>query len=75
MAFLGLLAPHIAVMLGAHRVLPQLLLAASLGAVLMLLADWVGRTLIFPLQIPVGIVASVLCGSYFVYLLIRGRLA
>ncbi|PZP79389.1 MAG: Fe(3+)-hydroxamate ABC transporter permease FhuB, partial [Ectopseudomonas oleovorans] len=45
-----------------HRVLPQLLLAASLGAVLMLLADWVGRTLIFPLQIPVGIVASVLCG-------------
>lgn len=74
-AFLGLLAPHIAVMLGARRVLPQLLLAASLGAVLMLLADWVGRTLIFPLQIPVGIVASVLCGSYFVYLLIRGRLA
>lgn len=74
-AFLGLLAPHIAVVLGARRVLPQLLLAASLGAVLMLLADWVGRTLIFPLQIPVGIVASVLCGSYFVYLLIRGRLA
>ncbi|RRV26371.1 Fe(3+)-hydroxamate ABC transporter permease FhuB [Pseudomonas sp. o96-267] len=74
-AFLGLLAPHIAVMLGARRVLPQLLLAASLGAVLMLLADWVGRTLIFPLQIPVGIVASVLCGGYFVYLLIRGRLA
>ncbi|WP_417705668.1 Fe(3+)-hydroxamate ABC transporter permease FhuB [Pseudomonas sp.] len=73
-AFLGLLAPHIAVMLGARRVMPQLLLAASLGAVLMLLADWVGRTLIFPLQIPVGIVASVLCGGYFVFLLIRGRL-
>lgn len=74
-AFLGLLAPHIAVLLGARRVLPQLLLAAALGAVLMLLADWAGRTLIFPLQIPVGIVASVLCGAYFVYLLIRGRLA
>ena len=74
-AFLGLLAPHIAVMLGARRVAPQLLLAAALGAVLMLLADWVGRTLIFPLQIPVGIVASVLCGGYFVFLLIRGRLA
>ncbi|MDP9942018.1 Fe(3+)-hydroxamate ABC transporter permease FhuB [Ectopseudomonas alcaliphila] len=74
-AFLGLLAPHIAVMLGARRVMPQLLLAAALGAVLMLLADWVGRTLIFPLQIPVGIVASVLCGGYFVFLLVRGRLA
>lgn len=74
-AFLGLLAPHIAVMLGARRVAPQLLLAAALGALLMLLADWAGRTLIFPLQIPVGIVASVLCGGYFVFLLIRGRLA
>ncbi|WP_296271553.1 Fe(3+)-hydroxamate ABC transporter permease FhuB [Pseudomonas sp. UBA6323] len=73
-AFLGLLAPHIAVMLGARRVAPQLLLASALGAVLMLLADWGGRTLIFPLQIPVGIVASVLCGGYFVFLLIRGRL-
>jgi ABC-type Fe3+-siderophore transport system permease subunit len=73
-AFLGLLAPHIAVMLGARRVMPQLLLAAALGAVLMLLADWLGRTLIFPLQIPVGIVASVLCGGYFVFLLVRGRL-
>lgn len=74
-AFLGLLAPHIAVMLGARRVAPQLFLAAALGALLMLLADWAGRTLIFPLQIPVGIVASVLCGGYFVFLLIRGRLA
>ena len=74
-AFLGLLAPHIAVMLGARRVAPQLSLAAALGALLMLLADWAGRTLIFPLQIPVGIVASVLCGGYFVLLLIRGRLA
>ncbi|GIZ11561.1 Fe(3+)-hydroxamate ABC transporter permease FhuB [Pseudomonas sp. NCCP-436] len=74
-AFLGLLAPHIAALLGARRVAAQLLLAAGLGAVLMLLADWVGRTLIFPLQIPVGIVASVLCGGYFVYLLVRGRLS
>lgn len=74
-AFLGLLAPHMAVILGARRVVPQLLLAAGLGAALMLLADWLGRTLIFPLQIPVGIVASVICGTYFVFLLLRRRLA
>ncbi|OLU23234.1 Fe3+-hydroxamate ABC transporter permease FhuB [Pseudomonas sp. PA15(2017)] len=74
-AFLGLLAPHMAAILGARRVLPQLLLAAALGGVLMLLADWFGRVLIFPLQLPVGIVASVVCGSYFVYLLVKRRLA
>lgn len=74
-AFLGLLAPHMAAILGARRVVPQLLLAAALGGVLMLLADWFGRVLIFPLQLPVGIVASVVCGSYFVYLLVKRRLA
>ncbi|WP_229779495.1 Fe(3+)-hydroxamate ABC transporter permease FhuB [Pseudomonas matsuisoli] len=74
-AFLGLLAPHMAAILGARRVLPQILLASALGAMLMLLADWLGRMLIFPLQIPVGIVASVICGTYFVYLLVRRRLA
>ncbi|MBA1275703.1 Fe(3+)-hydroxamate ABC transporter permease FhuB [Stutzerimonas azotifigens] len=74
-AFLGLLAPHMAAILGARRALPQMLLASALGASLMLLADWLGRTLIFPLQIPVGIVASVICGTYFVYLLVRRRLA
>lgn len=72
-AFLGLLAPHMAAMLGARRVLPQVLLSAVLGAMLMLVADWLGRTLMFPLEIPVGIVASVVCGSYFIYLLTRQR--
>ncbi|WP_217450742.1 Fe(3+)-hydroxamate ABC transporter permease FhuB [Vogesella oryzae] len=71
--FLGLLAPHIAAMLGARRVLPQLLLAALLGSVLLLVADWLGRVLIFPLQVPVGILASVLCGGYFILLLLAQR--
>ncbi|MFC6477606.1 iron chelate uptake ABC transporter family permease subunit [Pseudomonas asuensis] len=55
--------------------LPQLLLAATLGSVLMLIADWVGRVMIYPLQMPVGIVASVLCGVYFIILLAKQRCA
>lgn len=74
-AFLGLLAPHMAAILGARRVVPQLLLSGALGAILMLLADGVGRLLIFPLEIPAGIVASVVCGTYFIYLLVRQRLS
>ena len=74
-AFLGLLAPHMAALLGARRVVPQLLLAALLGGWLMLVSDWLGRSLLYPLEIPVGLVASILCGLYFLYLLIRHRVA
>lgn len=74
-AFLGLLAPHMAALLGARRVLPQLLLAAVLGGWLMLVSDWVGRSALYPLEAPVGLVASILCGLYFLYLLIRQRIA
>lgn len=74
-AFVGLLAPHMAAMLGARRVTAQVLLSALLGAQLMLAADWIGRVLIFPLQLPLGIVASVVCGVFFVTLLVRQRLS
>lgn len=71
--FLGLLAPHIARLLGARRVTSQLCLAAALGALLLLVADWLGRVLIYPSQLPVGIVASALCGLSLVGLLLRDR--
>ena len=68
-AFLGLLAPHIASMLGARQAATQLLVAALLGAGLLLLADWLGRVVIYPRQLPLGMLASVLCGCYFLLLL------
>lgn len=71
--FLGLLAPHMAALCGARQALPQLGLSAMLGSLFMLLADWLSRTLIFPLQLPVGIVAGVLCGAYFILMLLAHR--
>lgn len=70
-AFVGLLAPHMAALLGAKKASQQLMLAPLIGALLMLIADWSGRTLIYPAQIPAGVVASILGGSYFIYLLAR----
>jgi len=72
LAFVGLLAPHMAVMLGARKAAPQLLVACALGALLMLLSDWLGRVMLFPMQMPAGTIASVLGGSYFVLMLVRG---
>lgn len=72
-AFVGLLAPHMAVMLGAKQAREQLIVASLVGASVMLIADWVGQTVLFPAQIAAGTLVSVIGGSYFLFLLIRGR--
>ncbi|MEQ8903124.1 MAG: iron chelate uptake ABC transporter family permease subunit [Roseovarius sp.] len=72
-AFVGLLAPHAAVMLGARRVAAQALMAGGIGAVLMVGSDWLGRMALYPMQLPAGSVASVLGGGYFLWLLLRRR--
>lgn len=71
--FVGLVAPHMArALVGARnaRVLPVALL---LGALLVSVADGIGRTVIAPAQIPVGIMTALLGAPYFVYLLWRSR--
>ena len=70
--FVGLIAPHLARMLvGAnHReVIP---IAMLLGGLLLLLADNLARTLMAPIEMPVGIFTSLLGGPFFLYLLKRG---
>lgn len=69
--FIGLLAPHLARRLGCHRAREQLLAAALIGMVVMLFADWAGRQWLFPDQIPAGLMASLLGGSYFIFSLWR----
>lgn len=73
LSFIGLMAPHIARMLGFRRALPQILLAGLLGAGLMTFADWCGRMLAFPDQIPAGLMATFFGAPYFIYLLRRSR--
>ncbi|MGO4725192.1 MULTISPECIES: Fe(3+)-hydroxamate ABC transporter permease FhuB [unclassified Inquilinus] len=71
LSFVGLMAPHIVRMLGVQRPLPQIYAAGLLGAVLMVLADWLGRSVAFPWQVPAGLVATVIGGSYFIWLMQR----
>ncbi len=72
-AFVGLIAPHI-----ARRLLPagfaaQALMAALAGTLLVMLADLLGRTLFLPLDLPAGIFVAALGAPFFLYLLIRQR--
>lgn len=72
-AFVGLVAPHMAVMIGARTVKTELCTAALLGAALVSWADWLGQVLIAPAQIPAGTLASIIGAGYFLILLVVSR--
>ncbi|MEZ8842863.1 Fe(3+)-hydroxamate ABC transporter permease FhuB [Vibrio splendidus] len=72
-AFVGLLAPHIAAMVGARLVREQIILSFLIGAALMLFADWLGQVVVFPAQLATGTLVSIIGGSYFIFLLLKSR--
>lgn len=69
LSFVGLMAPHMARMMGFRRAVPQWMVASILGGLLMVFADWCGRMVIFPNQIPAGLLATFIGAPYFIYLL------
>lgn len=71
LSFIGLLAPHMARSMHQYRATPQMITAALIGALVMVAADWAGRTLWFPWQFPAGLLASIIGGGYFLYLMRR----
>ncbi|MET3927376.1 iron ABC transporter permease [Devosia sp. 2618] len=71
LGFVGLIAPHAARRLAPSGVGLHLLLTATLGAVLVSLADLVGRTLMAPIQIPAGLVTDLIGVPIFLILLRR----
>lgn len=68
--FVGLIIPHIVrLLLGPdHRIL--LPASALLGGVFMIFTDTIARTIISPVEIPVGIITALFGGPFFIYLLI-----
>lgn len=71
--FVGLIAPHLAAMLGARQVGQQLKLSVLVGASMMLWADWLGQVWLFPKQISAGMLVAVLGAGYFLVLLLLQR--
>ncbi|WP_416413487.1 Fe(3+)-hydroxamate ABC transporter permease FhuB [Pantoea sp. App145] len=71
LSFIGLLGPQLARQLGARRPLGQLILAVLIAAVLMMLADWAGSNLLYPRQIPAGLMATLIGGPWLALLLWR----
>lgn len=71
--FVGLLSPHIARRLvgGQHGLLTPV--SAFIGAVLIVVADSIGRGILPPMEVPVGIVTAIIGAPYFLYLIARER--
>jgi iron complex transport system permease protein len=72
-AFVGLVVPHlIRMLLGpAHRAL--IVTSAFAGAVLMMFADLLARTLVTGAELPIGLLTSLVGGPFFFFLLWRQR--
>jgi iron complex transport system permease protein len=71
--FVGLIAPHTARLLLRGGQTALLTGSAVLGALMVLLADNVGRLAFLPLQLPAGIVISMIGGPFFLLLLWQRR--
>lgn len=72
-AFVGLVVPHMTRMLSGPN--HKRLLPASLffGAIFLMLADLVGRTLLSPVELPIGVVTSLVGAVLFVVIFYRTR--
>ena len=71
--FVGIIVPHLVrLLVGAdHRVvLPA---SALFGAAFLVACDLVARTIMAPMELPVGVVTALVGGPFFLWLLIRSR--
>lgn len=69
LSFIGLLVPQISRFLGVRHARLHLLISALIGGLIMIFADFIGRQLLFPYEIPAGLVATLIGGSYFLFMI------
>lgn len=72
-SFIGLMAPHIARSLVGTRHRAIIPVSGAVGMLLVLLSDFIAKTAFSPLEIPVGIVVSIIGVPYFLYLLVKRK--
>lgn len=71
--FVGLMAPHIARKLVGSAFGALLPVAALVGAILVMVADLIGRTMFGANEIPAGVFTAAIGAPYFIYLLFKTR--
>lgn len=69
-AFLGLVAPHIARKLVGPKHKKLILTSALVGSLILLIGDTIARNIIAPMELPVGIVVAIIGVPHFIYLML-----
>lgn len=69
-SFLGLVSPHIARKIVGPKHKKLIPISALIGVLIILVADTISRNLLAPIEIPVGIVISIIGVPYFIYLML-----
>ncbi|EAR07878.1 FecCD family ABC transporter permease [Reinekea blandensis] len=73
LGFVGLLAPHLTRQILRTGPATFLLLTALVGGLLVMIADLAGRVLFDPIQLPAGLVTSLIGAPVFIWLMLRPR--
>ncbi|ANS87679.1 putative ABC transporter permease protein YclN [Vibrio scophthalmi] len=71
--FLGLIVPNLVSQFYGDNLRRNIPLTAVLGALIVLCCDVAGRVIIFPYEIPISMIISILGGSVFVIFILRGQ--
>jgi iron complex transport system permease protein len=71
--FIGLMAPHICRMLIGNDYRYLIPCSALAGGLILMVSDTFARTIMSPIEIPVGIIMYIIGGIFFLYLILRGR--
>jgi len=71
--FVGLMSPHLARQLVGTPHEGLIPTAALIGGLIVALADFLGRSLFAPIELPCGVVTAAIGAPYFLYLLYRNR--
>lgn len=72
-SFAGLMAPHVARLLGFRTSATHLAASILTGMLVMVPADWIGRNVMFPYQLPVGLVSTFVGAPYMIWLIWKPR--
>ncbi|CAM2779509.1 ABC transporter permease [Vibrio mytili] len=71
--FLGLIVPNVVSIFIGDNMRRNLPWTAYAGVILVLTCDILGRLIIFPYEIPISMIISILGGSVFIYLILRDK--
>ena len=73
--FVGLIIPHIVAFFKVYKMRQKMVLCFFTGAVFMVICDSIAKTIVAPGEMAIGAITSLIGAPYFLWLLIKSRIA